>query len=158
MGKESIVEIPEGSGNQYRYVYEDGKTLYKGPVGDAPELTEEGFNRIFISKNYIAAQEVVDVVEKLAAQTWGEGDIDIGHFHNGREHGFSFRYMPPDGSYKVAFVTQHRTSDELRVTIHGGVENDWKEITEKEYDDSRFFKEDEAHKAAEYIFKELRLR
>ena len=38
MPKDSIVEIPEGSGNKYRYVYEDGQTVYKGPVGSAPDL------------------------------------------------------------------------------------------------------------------------
>jgi len=43
MGKESIVEIPPGSGNHYRYEYVDGKTLYKGPIGDAPTLTEKEF-------------------------------------------------------------------------------------------------------------------
>jgi hypothetical protein len=45
MTKESIVEIPPGSGNQYRYAYEDGKTVYLGPVGDAPTLVEENFLR-----------------------------------------------------------------------------------------------------------------
>lgn len=45
MGKESRVEIPENSGNFYRYEYSEGKTLYRGPVGDAPELSEEEFRR-----------------------------------------------------------------------------------------------------------------
>jgi len=43
MGKESIVEIPEGSGNKYRYEYQDGATVYRGPVGSAPPLDEEHF-------------------------------------------------------------------------------------------------------------------
>jgi len=43
MSKESVVEIPIGSGNMYRYVYEDGKTRYVGPVGSAPDLGEEDF-------------------------------------------------------------------------------------------------------------------
>ena len=43
MGKESVVEIPAGSGNRYRYEYSEGKTLYRGPVGSAPELGEEHF-------------------------------------------------------------------------------------------------------------------
>jgi hypothetical protein len=45
MGKESQVEIPEGSGNLYRYEYEEssGKTVYLGPVGKAPTLDEEHF-------------------------------------------------------------------------------------------------------------------
>jgi len=41
--KGAIVEIPPGSGNRYRYIYEGGKTIYKGPVGDSPQLTEEEF-------------------------------------------------------------------------------------------------------------------
>jgi len=43
MGKDSIVEIPEGSGNRYRYTYEEGSTKYLGPVGSAPDLGEEEF-------------------------------------------------------------------------------------------------------------------
>jgi hypothetical protein len=42
MGKESVVTI---GGHQYRYEYdgESGKTIYKGPVGSAPELGEAEF-------------------------------------------------------------------------------------------------------------------
>jgi len=43
MSRESIVEIPEGSGNRYRYAYFDGTTRYLGPVGSAPPLSEEEF-------------------------------------------------------------------------------------------------------------------
>jgi len=39
----TTVEIPPGSGNRYRYEYENGKTVYKGPVGNAPELGEVEF-------------------------------------------------------------------------------------------------------------------
>jgi hypothetical protein len=38
--KVSIVEINE---HQYRYGYDNGKTVYLGPVGDAPEISEEEF-------------------------------------------------------------------------------------------------------------------
>jgi len=40
MGKESIVTIND---HQYRYEYVDGKTVYRGPVGDAPEISELTF-------------------------------------------------------------------------------------------------------------------
>jgi len=43
MPRESVVEIPAGSGNKYRYAYEDGATVYKGPVGDAPGISEQEF-------------------------------------------------------------------------------------------------------------------
>jgi hypothetical protein len=43
MGKESQVEIPQGSGNFYRYEYDQGNTLYRGPVGSAPQISEGEF-------------------------------------------------------------------------------------------------------------------
>jgi hypothetical protein len=45
MCPDSIVEIPEGSGNNYRYRYnpESGKSEYLGPVGDSPEIAETEF-------------------------------------------------------------------------------------------------------------------
>ena len=43
MPRESVVEIPRGSGNRYRYAYHDGATRYLGPVGSAPDLGEEEF-------------------------------------------------------------------------------------------------------------------
>jgi len=41
----TTVEIPEGSGNRYRYDYDKGTqdTVYKGPVGNSPGLSEEEF-------------------------------------------------------------------------------------------------------------------
>ena len=45
MPQENIVEIPDGSGNRYRYAYDPSSktTRYLGPVGDSPPLTEEDF-------------------------------------------------------------------------------------------------------------------
>jgi len=42
MGKEHVVEI---KGGRYRYAYDPDtkKTLYRGPVGDSPQLSEEQF-------------------------------------------------------------------------------------------------------------------
>ena len=51
MSRESIVEIPSGSGNKYRYEYSEGKTRYKGPVGDAPEIGEAEFNMVIARKS-----------------------------------------------------------------------------------------------------------
>jgi len=47
----TTVEIPPGSGNHYRYVYEEGATVYKGPVGNAPELSEDEFMAILGRSN-----------------------------------------------------------------------------------------------------------
>ena len=47
MPKESRVEIPSGSGNKYRYEYSDGQTIYRGPVGSAPDLGEAEFMALF---------------------------------------------------------------------------------------------------------------
>jgi hypothetical protein len=52
MSKESIVEIPRGSGNRYRYAYEDGETLYRGPVGSAPPLDEDMFLEQMVKPPY----------------------------------------------------------------------------------------------------------
>jgi hypothetical protein len=45
MGKESVVTI---GGHLYRYAYEGDsqKTIYLGPVGDSPPLTEQEFHRL----------------------------------------------------------------------------------------------------------------
>jgi hypothetical protein len=37
------VEIPKGSGHKYRYDYDDGKMVYRGPVGEAPQISEAEF-------------------------------------------------------------------------------------------------------------------
>lgn len=49
---ENVVEIPEGSGNKYRYEYVDGDTVYKGPVGSAPEIGETEFLDIIIGREH----------------------------------------------------------------------------------------------------------
>jgi hypothetical protein len=66
-----IVEIPEGSGNLYRYEYEPfhGKTIYRGPVGSAPALTEDEFldelyqvpeKSTFIEENVAITEEFLE--------------------------------------------------------------------------------------------------
>lgn len=42
--KESVVEI---KGHKYRYVYENGETVYRGPVGDAPPISMDEFQAFF---------------------------------------------------------------------------------------------------------------
>jgi len=48
MGKENIVKIKDG---RYRYEYDDasGKTIYKGPVGTSPPLTEQQFRAAMVT-------------------------------------------------------------------------------------------------------------
>jgi len=72
MPKDSIVEIPSGSGNKYRYEYSEGQTLYRGPVGSAPEIGEAEF--MAAMKGTGAMSEVVfwALVDKL---NWGK-DLD----------------------------------------------------------------------------------
>jgi len=62
MGKESVVEIPDGSGRFYRYEYDEstGKTLYKGPVGDAPQMSEEEFLAISHTYQHTFTQEEIN--------------------------------------------------------------------------------------------------
>jgi len=67
MGKESIVEIPPESGNKYRYVYEDGQTIYKGPVGDSAPISEADFLREFATN-----EEYMDHISDLIKDTGGD--------------------------------------------------------------------------------------
>ena len=60
MPRESVVEIPVGSGNRYRYAYDPSSKAmkYLGPVGSAPEISEAEF-----------------MVETISEPRW---DIDMG--------------------------------------------------------------------------------
>lgn len=44
--KENVVEI---KGHKYRYGYKDGDTIYMGPVGDGPSLSEEEFTKAMMA-------------------------------------------------------------------------------------------------------------
>jgi len=62
-------KIPPGSGNRYRYEYEEGKTQYKGPVGEAPELSEEEFLERFKTPTII---DIDDHTPELVTEPAGE--------------------------------------------------------------------------------------
>jgi len=69
----SIVEIPPGSGNRYKYEYEDGKTVYKGPVGTAPELSEGEFLEMF----QVVGQKEQKLRDRLLSETLSQNpDIE----------------------------------------------------------------------------------
>jgi len=57
MGKESQVEI---NGHLYRYEYVDGETVYRGPVGDAPELSEQAFEEFMRGPRWKAPESFKD--------------------------------------------------------------------------------------------------
>jgi len=61
MPRESIVEIPSGSGNKYRYAYDPSSkaTNYLGPVGSAPDLGEAEFMDAIDPKDYIYSDEEI---------------------------------------------------------------------------------------------------
>jgi len=62
MPKESVVEIPSGSGNKYRYVYDPANraTKYLGPVGDSPDLGEQEFMNLFnLNMNYQERDKII---------------------------------------------------------------------------------------------------
>jgi len=63
--KESIVVI---SGHRYRYEYVDGATVYRGPVGDAPELSEQEFLAAMIIPDH---QRLVGTLEKAFGEIEG---------------------------------------------------------------------------------------
>jgi hypothetical protein len=72
-----IVEIPPGSGNHYRYVYNSDtkRTDYVGPVGETPTLNEEEFNRWLIFRD---SQHNMDLRyrEPMFIKKWLEEDND----------------------------------------------------------------------------------
>ena len=65
--KESVVEIPVGSGNRYRYEYSEGQTLYRGPVGSAPDLGEEEFNVLMQARS---GREIYDMTLREGESRW----------------------------------------------------------------------------------------
>jgi len=71
MPKDSIVEIPAGSGNKYRYEYSDGATIYRGPVGSAPDLAEEEFLREMEEKTLVSINFVGGIISSAAANKPG---------------------------------------------------------------------------------------
>jgi len=76
----TVVEIPPGSGNRYRYEYEEGATVYKGPVGTAPELSEGEFLEMSQvvgqkERKLKTAFEILDLDEQNRYDT-GLGDVD----------------------------------------------------------------------------------
>jgi hypothetical protein len=68
---ESIVEI---NGHFYRYEYEpeSGKTLYKGPVGDAPALTQAEFERTIIPSQEQESVSTVSVKRVITVSKEGQ--------------------------------------------------------------------------------------
>jgi hypothetical protein len=72
MGRESIVEI---GGHKYRYEYEpeSRKTVYKGPVGDAPELTEEQFFAMATQEPALSEEECWAIIDEIG---WGTKTTD----------------------------------------------------------------------------------
>jgi hypothetical protein len=69
MGKESIVEIPPGSGNRYRYLYEGGQTKYLGPVGSAPPINEESMFKLLMRPTFHVVNEI-DTKDGLLEIGW----------------------------------------------------------------------------------------
>jgi len=67
--KESVVEIPPGSGNHYRYEYNPatGATEYRGPVGDAPALAEPEFNVLMQARS---GRQIYDMTLREGKGSW----------------------------------------------------------------------------------------
>jgi hypothetical protein len=89
MGKVSTVEIPQGSGNLYRYEYTDGQTRYLGPVGNAPAISEIELLRTISEK---------DLEEK-----WGVKIVGVKHksFKTGSQDVEQVWKFPSTGWYRL---------------------------------------------------------
>jgi len=74
----TVVEIPPGSGNRYKYVYdaETKATIYKGPVGEAPELGEEEFLEMMVGGVGDWDDEFIPEIDLLASH-WGVDRKDL---------------------------------------------------------------------------------
>jgi len=105
----TVVEIPPGSGNRYKYVYEDGKTVYKGPVGDSPQLTEEEFlemmkadtirDKIIGELKKVREDDVAGVIREEFKDWKNYGDV------NPQEHGGIFIKLSGPNSIEVVTTT-----------------------------------------------------
>lgn len=130
IGAVTIVEIPQGSGNRYRYGYNkaSGKTIYLGPVGSVPMLSEEEFLR-GLGREQLPIQKLAWVWEKVkrAEETshmgqlmpiWelrelAEEEKDMSHeefnrlmFDMSREGWLTFQHLGP-GYYKDNLFAPH---------------------------------------------------
>ena len=86
MPEGSRVEIPDGSGNFYRYEYDPAtqKTIYRGPSGSAPAISEDQFLDIMGSEQPRLPTEVegwfwVDPVRLPGSELIHEGSMFIGY-------------------------------------------------------------------------------
>jgi hypothetical protein len=66
MGKVSTVEI---NGHLYRYEYQDGNTVYLGPVGDAPTLSETEF---MAAVGEVKPWQTLQIQEEIFDPAWGK--------------------------------------------------------------------------------------
>lgn len=79
----------------------------------------------------------------------GQDVIYVYTFHNGRENGFKFTTY---GNVFI-FVTEHRNSDQIRLTVSN--KSEWGLIGRKDYEKSIYFDSEEERKAAEKIIELL---
>jgi len=112
----SIVEIPPGSGNRYRYEYENGKTQYKGPVGEAPELGEAEFMERMAGKNVSYTTRVRRLKSEYKTAIYGiyDGRKRIGHIAGFEYVGDSKKFKEQVGIDNINLIAIWNTElDEL---------------------------------------------
>jgi hypothetical protein len=72
---EHIVKI---KGHRYRYAYEEGQTVYKGPVGDAPPISPEDFMshlKTIYDMPFSENQEMTAYIRDVAVMLHGETEV-----------------------------------------------------------------------------------
>jgi hypothetical protein len=62
MGKEHVVDI---KGHKYRYVYNEGNTEYRGPVGDAPSISEADFLKAMGKQRPRLTEQQIEVMKVI---------------------------------------------------------------------------------------------
>ena len=126
MPRESIVEIPSGSGNKYRYAYDPSSKAmkYLGPVGSAPEITESEFIRspltleefIMLPKEQREERALGNILEWLSSHVddveveevdqpneWQSGGYEASGYDQGRPFIVTFGYDPDRGTFDEEF-------------------------------------------------------
>jgi len=130
MPQESIVEIPSGSGNKYRYRYEDGRTIYRGPVGDAPELDEEKF--LFAIRYSLPGWDQLSQTEKNIVSGKASQEERQRYLEEGKSEYRVVAYGDETMSYGDAYFSADSPQEAMRKTTV--IHNLWKTVRSRPYE------------------------
>jgi hypothetical protein len=109
---ESVVSI---NGHLYRYEYREGRTIYLGPVGEAPALSEQDFVE-FLRLSRESEGEVREKIQQLIDSRGFSGNIYI----DTDDVGFVLRRWAPKDHPKELHM--------VNITVYEEGTGTWKEL------------------------------